>query len=354
MTSQASGMWPKFFGEWHWPADRLAWIALGLATLAMLGVPLLRLRAAALRHITSCHPIILRCALLAIAGTAFALSHQYVATYLHGQPRIIDATMYYLQASLLSRGQLAFETDLPLELFSGRFLQATDSTHLAGIFPLGYPLVLAIGFKLGQPMLVGPALAFFLTLATYGLARECEPRGVRSAMPLIAAALSAVCFCLRYHTADTMSHGATALWFTLAMICLLRASQNDEAATATDRLVKAKFWLALAGTLTGFAVLTRIASSSLRWGLLFACSLTKTGYRPARSFKTYKACITHAATFRAIVFATGLARALAASSNTLTTFVTRYLQATTFSALCGRSADGFGCTLGTLPMARRS
>src|SRR5262249_41984058 len=93
-------------------------------------------------------------------------------------------------------------------------LAAEDGHALAGIFPPGYPAILALGFWLGAPLLIGPLIGALLVVATHALAlRVFEQR----AIALLAAALSAICGVLRYHTADTMSHGWSALLFAVAL-----------------------------------------------------------------------------------------------------------------------------------------
>ncbi len=97
---------------------------------------------------------------------------------------------------------------------------------MGGIFPPGYPLLLAFAFRIGAPMVVGPAIAAALVIATYRLAltvgedalgRTAEARALVEPMARTAALLSVVCAALRYHTADTMAHGATALGIALAL-----------------------------------------------------------------------------------------------------------------------------------------
>ena len=150
----------------------------------------------------------------AAALVALVASGAWVSEILRGGPRIIDATAYYLEARTIAGGSFTFPLGEPEQSTMGRFLlrDATDGGRAAVLFPPGYPAVLAIGFLLGTPMAVGPALAALLTLATALLAREAatalgvEVVGARR-VAVVAAWLSALSGCLRYHTADTMSHG---------------------------------------------------------------------------------------------------------------------------------------------------
>lgn len=158
--------------------------------------------------------------LVATSALAFALSVAYVHFYLRGGPRIIDATSYWLEARSLAAGGFAFQVPEPTAAFRGRFLLASSDGHQLGVlFPPGYPLILSLGMRLGAPMLVGPALGALLVAATYSLARAL---GESAKVALLAALLSALSAALRYHTADTMSHGLAALLGCTALALSLR------------------------------------------------------------------------------------------------------------------------------------
>ncbi len=162
------------------------------------------------------------------AFLAAALSAAYVTFYLRGGPRIIDATSYYLEARAFAEGHLAFHLDEPVASTLGRFLVRTDSpdgTRAAVLFPPGYPAVLALGFVLGHPLAIGPLLAAAITLSTWALARAVVPDqpSTRFPLPHIAVFFSVACATLRYHTADTMSHGLSALCFSGALVFALGA-----------------------------------------------------------------------------------------------------------------------------------
>jgi hypothetical protein len=147
--------------------------------------------------------------LAALCLLAFALSCAYLSVYLRGGPRVIDATSYFLEARSLAAGSFTFEALEPTAAFRGRFLLASPDPHRLGVlFPPGYPLVLALGVKLGCPLLVGPALGALLVAVTYRLARML---GQAREVAWLAAGLSVLSAALRYHTADTMSHGLAAL-----------------------------------------------------------------------------------------------------------------------------------------------
>jgi len=151
---------------------------------------------------------------------AFGLSCAYLSYYLRGGPRIIDATSYFLEARSLAAGSFSFHVPDPTGAFRGRFLLAhADGHELGVIFPPGYPLVLALGVRLGVPLLVGPTLGALLVLSTFALARALEQP---TKVAWLAAGLSVLCAALRYHTADTMSHGLAALLASAALTFALR------------------------------------------------------------------------------------------------------------------------------------
>src|SRR5262249_53983704 len=88
------------------------------------------------------------------------------------------------------------------------------------------------------------------------------------------AAISVVCATLRYHTADTMSHGASALGIALALACALRARRLDDG------------WLfTLAGVALGYVACTRTVSS-----FALALVILQIAYRHRRFTKSI-ACI---------------------------------------------------------------
>jgi hypothetical protein len=157
-----------------------------------------------------------------LAFIAAVLSTAYLAHYLEGGPRIIDATAYYLEGRVFSTGRFAFDVPEPSGSFRGRFLLPTADGRLGVIFPPGYPLLLAAGFVAGAPLAIGPLLAGALVICTYTTTRTLltDERVAR-----MAALLSTLCAALRYHTADTMSHGFSALLLTFAVGAAARRTQ---------------------------------------------------------------------------------------------------------------------------------
>lgn len=205
---------------------------------------------------------------LVCAVLATGLSALYVLTHLRGGPRIIDASTYYLEGRALSEGHLSFALgDVPSSTM-GRFLvrdSLARGTHAAGIFPPGYPAVLALGFLLGIPLAVGPLLGGAVAWLTFDLGEEAAARveGLsevdRALVPRLAAVLSVVCAALRYHTADTMSHGLAAVCLVASLVAALRLrrARGDDAGVGA-KIVHA----ALLGLALGWLVATRPVSGA--------------------------------------------------------------------------------------------
>lgn len=236
------------------PPDGVAWTALAVACsfAALLHQRTRQALGALQKH---------EFALPALAVGAALLSAGYVSYYLRGGPRIIDATSYYLQARAIAHGYFAFPVESPLGSFGGRFLLPGAPHSLSVIFPPGYATVLAAGFLLRAPMLVGPVLAGLIVLTTYALAREVSGR---SDVARVAAALSALCAALRYHTADTMSHGLCALLLCTSALTALRGRRWDAlwSGLALGWLVATRPVTGVVGVALGLALLERRAS---RW-----------------------------------------------------------------------------------------
>lgn len=256
---------------WGLPVDAAAWLALcsGLACVAV----------AWARHLSpsrfdylDIHRIPRRWYLAAVTALSAAASLGYVWWYLRGGPRIIDATSYLLQAKIFASGRLAFEPPGPPASFHGRFLYATHDGLLTPLFPPGYPLLLAAFVWLGVPLLSGPVLAAAVTGLTYVCGRLLfgatqSMTGERIART--AALMCALCAVLRYHTADTMSHGLSAA-LLLGAVCmsLLTSRHSSERGRQYAALV--------GGLLLGWLFATRPVT-----GLVGACTFALfSGYRP--------------------------------------------------------------------------
>jgi hypothetical protein len=234
------------------PRDPAQWLAVALAACVLF----------AGRTLFASSSVSRRYVALAAAAAA-ALSAVYVVVYLRGGPRIIDATSYYLEGRSFAEGFLSFPVAAPESAVLGRFLVRSvhaDGVHAAVIFPPGYPALLALGFLVKAPLAIGPLLAAAIAVVTFDLAaRVAASQGLSQglgAAPVakLAVLLSVACAALRYHTADTMSHGLAALCFSAALVLVLRA------ADASDRK-HANLLAAAAGLAAGWLFATRPVSA---------------------------------------------------------------------------------------------
>lgn len=199
------------------PHDGVTWAAILLGCLVLAPWPL------HVRHVLKRRWLVLGFLCAAAGGLSFA----YFKYYLGGAPRLIDATTYLLQARSLAQGSFGMTVVGPSASFRGRFIVSTQDNPeiVAGIFPPGYPALLSLGVRLGHYEYIGPLLGALLVIATYYLALLMFKR---VSVALLAAVLSLMCAALRYHTADTMSHGCSALFTVCAMICCVQLTQTPK------------------------------------------------------------------------------------------------------------------------------
>lgn len=231
-------------GDFALPSSGFAWFALAVAALwaVLLGQSrhYTRCLAAAERHY---YKVLLLLSLVAAVGSLV-----YVALYLRGGPRIIDATAYFQQAKVFASGALTSPAFEPSAATRGRFTYFDSAAAASAIiFPPGYPALLSLGVRLGAPMLVGATLAALLVWSTAELARQLF---AHKTVALLAGLLSATNMALRYHTADTMSHGLAALLVTTSVCGTLGASLPSGALAGLSL-----GWLLATRPVTGAALL---------------------------------------------------------------------------------------------------
>jgi hypothetical protein len=201
-----------------------------------------------------------------LATLALALSAGYVAYYLRGGPRIIDATSYWLEARALAEGHITWPIDEPTASTRGRFLLMSgppETPRVGVIFPPGYPIVLALGFLLRNPLWVGPLTGALLVIATYALALRISRR---EDVARLAACLSVLSAALRYHTADTMSHGWAALLFAAVLAFAYAAIDAESSKRQLQHAALfgiALGWLIATRPISGLALLPVAAVATL-------------------------------------------------------------------------------------------
>ncbi|HEX8790645.1 MAG TPA: hypothetical protein VF765_06810 [Polyangiaceae bacterium] len=225
-----------WIGTWARPADRPSQVALGFAValLAIALVPGGPRWFASVLDFASLAELSRRRRFLTVSAFAAAfLSLGYIAFYLRGGPRDLLAPAYWLQGRALSHGDLSWTAPEPSASFRARHLLFAPPDHVAGVLPPGYPLLLAAGFLVGAPMLVGPLLAAGLVVATWFLAREIalasgETADRAESIARVAVGLSVVSAALRVHTADALPHGAAAVAVALALACAFHARRVEE------------------------------------------------------------------------------------------------------------------------------
>jgi hypothetical protein len=230
-----------WIGAWSRPHERPAQGALVIAAVlfAVAFVPRGPRLLAMLIDISSVTDMKRRRRFLTVASFAAAfLSLGYIAFYLRGGPRAAEASTYWLQGRALSHGALSWRIGEPTASFRARDLFFAAPDRLSGIFAPGYPLLLAAGFLVGAPMLVGPLLAAALVVVTWLLAHEViadernsaptEKSVPAEAIARSAAGFSIVSAALRYHTADALPHGGIAVALTASLACALRARRAGD------------------------------------------------------------------------------------------------------------------------------
>jgi hypothetical protein len=222
---------------WSWPSDTIGRVALSVgALLVVMGaIPGGARRLAAAIGEPSLVDLRRRRRFLAIAAAAAAfLSLGYVAVFLQGGPRAAEAAIYWLQGRALTHGSIRWAAPEPLAAFHTQGLILPSPDREAGPFPAGYPALLALGFLVGAPMVVGPVLAAGVVFATFWAGRElaeaaAEPAERADGVGRAAAGLSIACAAMRYHTADALPFGAAALGVAVAFAATLRASRTKDA-----------------------------------------------------------------------------------------------------------------------------
>jgi hypothetical protein len=187
---------------------------------------------------------------------------------LEGVPHAQDEVVYQLQARLLSEGKLWEEELRPRAAFHYEFVINADGRRY-GIFPNGWPAVLAIGVLLGASWLVNPLLHGLTVLAGAWLARRASGR----AAAFLAAPLLATCPALVVQAASRMSHTLCALLALVATAVVLTGEARRSRVLAAGAAI-AWVWftrpldgLVLTAVLTAVAIATRRVAV-LRWALV--------------------------------------------------------------------------------------
>lgn len=188
-------------------------------------------------------------AALALAGASYG-----VLVLFGGLPHIFDGISYYEQGKILAGGALAAATPAVGAAFPTPFFVQTGGRWFSQ-YPPGAPLALALGFTLGVPWLVEPALAAAAVGLTFAVGRRQYGAGVA----LLAALLMAVSPFLLLQAGTFMSHVPALACAATALYAVVRYRERPAAR-----------WAVLAGAALGLALLCREITAVLYGGALVA------------------------------------------------------------------------------------
>jgi hypothetical protein len=189
-------------------------------------------------------------------------------------PHISDEVAYLFQARIFASGHLSVPAPATPEFFPAEWV-VVHRGRWFGIFPPGWPLLLAAGVRLGVPWLVNPALSALSVVAIYGLARRLM--GAEKAR--LAALFCVVSPFFAFMGGSFMSHPAALLFTTLTTLSLLRATSEAAGCAPGGESRRWHAWFLLSGGCAGAAFLIRPLDAGLLWataaGCLFARSRTR-------------------------------------------------------------------------------
>jgi hypothetical protein len=176
-----------------------------------------------------------------VAGWVVLVSALISGVVLDRVPHIPDSVMYLFQAKYFSAGQLYLPAPADMSAF---WVEQTvhHADKFYGIFPPGWPLVLAVGVRLGAPWLVNPVLGGITVLLAFALVQRLYNR--RTALVVIL--LLAVSPWFLFMSASYMAHPVS-LIFAIGSVL---AADNLRRAPAAR-------WGLLAGACLGCLALVR-------------------------------------------------------------------------------------------------
>jgi len=184
---------------------------------------------------------------------------------LDGVPHVQDEIVYQFQARLLSEGRLWDAEITPRAAYHFEFIINEDGRRW-GVFPNGWPLVLAVGTLLGVPWLINPLL-HGLTVLVGGLLayRVREVRAARIVSPLLA-----ICPALVLLAASRMSHTLCALLALISVYLVLTREPSTRSALLVGAgvgflLLTRPLDAVIVGIVVGGLAVWRSRRASLRW-----------------------------------------------------------------------------------------
>jgi 4-amino-4-deoxy-L-arabinose transferase-like glycosyltransferase len=183
-------------------------------------------------------------------------------------PRIHDEISYVFQAEIFHSGRLTVPSPCPPRAFD--FTHVINNGRWYGMYPPGFPLLLAAGMAVGTPWIVNPLLAALFIVAVYFLGLELYDRRTGT----IAAVLAALSPWALIMSSTLMSHPAGLFFLTVFMLFFFRSLRRPSFAGGL-----------LAGAALGLAFLVR-PYSALFLALPFALVYLE---RLAREPKRFRA-----------------------------------------------------------------
>jgi hypothetical protein len=187
----------------------------------------------------------------AAALASFAISSALARWVLEPWPHVSDEISYLFQARSFAAGTLSLAApDMALRsFFPGEWVVMHEGRWFS-VLPPGWPLLLALGVRLGVPSLVNPALGALALIVVHRVALHLtSPRR----------ALAVAWFCVlspffSFMCASFMSHPAALLFTALSLWALLEATSTGQRAL-----------FLLSGCCSGFALLVRPLDAIALW-----------------------------------------------------------------------------------------
>jgi len=126
-----------------------------------------------------------RLAVAALAIFAASLSAVLGQRVFEGAPHVADGISYAFQGKIFAEGRLWLDPPPVPEAFKAQNI-LLDATRWCGIYPPGFPLLLAAGFLVGAPALVNPLLLGLAVVGVFRLGKILfdEPTGLFGALLL--------------------------------------------------------------------------------------------------------------------------------------------------------------------------
>jgi hypothetical protein len=175
------------------------------------------------------------------ALAAVGVSLWFARVGLREEPLSIDAGVYVFQARAMAHGHFGMPEPSPAQAFSEHFLFEGPDRRLYGVFPPGWPLAVVPFVWLGDPVLVGPAVAALLVIAQAALGRAIARAAIRSedaasgeVATRASLLLSLPSYARAIETGDVASHAWVGVLAAAAVAAALGAPDATDATDAKD------------------------------------------------------------------------------------------------------------------------